>query len=87
MRKDVGSTQGTAPLVCRAEDQQAGPVAAWTVASESESGPVRQAGGRGAAGTRYLYIAILHTKKLDIENDIERGDKKAAAGVISSSGR
>jgi hypothetical protein len=28
VRKHVGSTQGTAPLVCRAEDQQAGPVGA-----------------------------------------------------------
>ncbi len=28
MLKDVGSTQGTAPLVCRAEDQEAGPVGA-----------------------------------------------------------
>ncbi len=28
MRRDVGNTQGTAPLVCRAEDQEAGPVGA-----------------------------------------------------------
>ena len=28
MRKHVGRTQGTAPLVCRAEDQQAGPLGA-----------------------------------------------------------
>ncbi len=41
------------------------------MASKSESGPVRQAGGRGAAGTQYLYIAILHTHCCDIGNDIE----------------
>ncbi len=44
------------------------------MASESsgESGPVRQAaGGEGAAGTRYRYIAILHTHCCDIGNDFE----------------
>ncbi len=37
----------------------------------SESGPVLQARGRGAAGTLYRYIVILHTHRCDIGNDME----------------
>ncbi len=57
MRKDVGSTQGTAPLVCRAEDQEAGPVAApgqW---------PQGLCGRRGAEAQQVIHHSRYQEKR------------------------
>ncbi len=70
MRKDVGNTQGTAPLVCRAEDQEAGPVGAPEQWPPSPSQGL--CGRRGAEAQQGHDIRILADigEKSDIGPDI-----------------
>jgi hypothetical protein len=57
VRKDIGTTQGTAPLVCRAEDQEAAPVGApgqW---------PQGLCGRRGAEAQQVIYRPRCQEKR------------------------